>query len=178
MEFQKFLDYLQIERNYSQHTTAAYRRDLMSFRDFCVASYGGFDFKEVNYPMVRSWIVTLVEIGNSNRTINRKASSLKAYFKYLLKTKQLEINPLDKHRALKTETKVEIPFSKQEIRAVLDSFEFDNSFEGVRDKTIIELFYATGMRRAELINLTVNDVDFANKAIKVLGKRNKERILP
>ena len=178
MEFQKFLDYLQIERNYSQHTTAAYRRDLMSFRDFCVASYGGFDFKEVNYPMVRSWIVTLVEIGNSNRTINRKASSLKAYFKYLLKTKQLEINPLDKHRALKTETKVEIPFSKQEIRAVLDSFEFDNSFEGVRDKTIIELFYATGMRRAELINLTVNDVDFANKTIKVLGKRNKERILP
>src|SRR5690606_37413532 len=114
----------------------------------------------------------------SNRTINRKVSSLKAYFKYLLKTRQLQINPLDKHKALKTQTKVEVPFSKEEIRAVLDSFEFDTSFEGMRDKTIIEMFYATGMRRAELINLTINAVDFANKTIKVLGKRNKERIIP
>src|SRR5690606_24105852 len=119
-----------------------------------------------------------VERGNSNNTINRKVSSLKAYFKYLIKTQRLQINPLDKHQALKTEHKVEVPFSKEEIRAVLDSFEFDTSFEGVRDKTIIELFYATGMRRAELINLTVNAVDFANKTIKVLGKRNKERIIP
>src|SRR5690606_17523178 len=157
-----FLDYLHIERKYSGHTTAAYSRDLLAFRDFCVTTYDGFDYKEVNYPMVRSWIVSLVERGNSNNTINRKVSSLKAYFKYLIKTQQ----------------KVEVPFSKEEIRAVLDSFEFDTSFEGVRDKTIIELFYATGMRRAELINLTVNDVDFANKTIKVLGKRNKERIIP
>src|SRR5690606_7028197 len=155
-----------------------YSRDLLAFRDFCVTTYDGFDYTEVNYPMVRSWIVCLVERGNSNNTINRKVSSLKAYFKYLIKTQRLQINPLDKHQALKTEHKVEVPFSKEEIRAVLDSFEFDTSFEGVRDKTIIELFYATGMRRAELINLTVNDVDFANKTIKVLGKRNKERIIP
>ncbi|WP_417363472.1 tyrosine-type recombinase/integrase [Galbibacter sp.] len=178
MEFQKFLDYLQIEKNYSKHTTAAYCRDLSAFEDFCDTSYDGFDYKEVNYPMIRSWIVSLVEQGNSNRTINRKVSSLKAYFKYLRKTQQLQINPLDKHQALKTESKIEVPFSKEEIRAVLDSFEFDTSFEGVRDKTIIELFYATGMRRAELIHLTINAVDFAHKTIKVLGKRNKERIIP
>lgn len=178
MEFQKFLDYLQIEKNYSKLTIAAYSRDLSGFRDFCITSYDGLDFKEVSYPIIRSWIVSLVEQGNSNRTINRKVSSLKAYFKYLLKTRQLQINPLDKHKALKTQTKVEVPFSKEEIRAVLDSFEFDTSFEGMRDKTIIEMFYATGMRRAELINLTINAVDFANKTIKVLGKRNKERIIP
>lgn len=128
--------------------------------------------------MVRSWIVSLVESGNGNRTINRKVSSLKAYFKYLLKTQQLEVNPLVKHQALKTATKIEVPFSKQEIRAVLDRFKYEVSFEGVRDRTIIELLYATGMRRAELINLTVSDIDFANKTIKVLGKRNKQRILP
>lgn len=178
MEFQKFLDYLQIERNYSLHTTAAYKRDLMSFKDFCVTTFGTFHYKEVNYPMVRSWIVSLAESGNGNRTINRKVSSLKAYFKYLLKTQQLEVNPLVKHQALKTATKIEVPFSKQEIRAVLDRFKYEVSFEGVRDRTIIELLYATGMRRAELINLTVSDIDFANKTIKVLGKRNKQRILP
>src|SRR5690554_6903415 len=127
MEFQKFLDYLHIERKYSGHTTAAYSRDLLAFRDFCVTTYDGFDYKEVNYPMVRSWIVCLVERGNSNNTINRKVSSLKAYFKYLIKTQRLQINPLDKHQALKTEHKVEVPFSKEEIRAVLDSFEFDTS---------------------------------------------------
>ena len=178
MEFQKFLDYLLIEKNYSVHTTHAYSRDLVAFRDFCITTYDGFDFKEISYPQVRSWIVDLVERGNSNRTINRKVASLKAYFKYLLRTQQLQINPLDKHQALKTETKVEVPFSKEEVRAVLDRFKFDTSFEGVRDKTIIELFYATGMRRAELINLTIKDVDFANKTIKVLGKRNKERMIP
>lgn len=178
MEFQKFLDYLLIEKNYSAHTTHAYSRDLVAFRDFCTISYDGFDFKEISYPQIRSWIVDLVEQGNSNRTINRKVASLKAYFKYLLRTQQIEINPLDKHQALKTETKVEVPFSKEEVRTVLDRFKFDTSFEGVRDKTIIELFYATGMRRAELINLTIKDVDFANKTIKVLGKRNKERMIP
>lgn len=178
MEFQRFLDYLHIEKNYSKHTVNAYHGDLISFRDFCLNTYDQCDFKELSYPQIRSWIVSLVESGNSNRTINRKVSSLKAFFKYLLKTQQLLVNPLDKHQSLKTEKKIEVPFSKAEVREVLDSFEYDDSIEGLRDRTIIELFYATGIRRAELINLTVGDVDFANKTIKVLGKRNKERIIP
>lgn len=178
MDFKKFQDYLRVEKNYSKHTIHGYCVDLSTFKDFCITTYGAFDFNDIDYVQIRSWIVALVEKGNSNRTINRKISSLKAYFKYLLRTEQLQVNPLDKHQALKTETKIVVPFSKEEVRAVLNQFEFDTSFDGVRDKTIIELFYATGMRRAELINLTINDVDFANKSIKVLGKRNKERIIP
>lgn len=178
MDFKHFKDYLLIEKNYSVHTVNAYCVDLLAFKDFCLAFYEVFDVKEIEYFQIRSWIVSLVEKGNSNRTINRKVSSLKAYFRFLLKTHQISMNPLDKHQSLKTDKKVVVPFSKEEIREVLNSFEFDSSFDGVRDKTIIELFYATGMRRAELINLRVGDVDFANKTIKVLGKRNKERIIP
>src|SRR5690606_32310879 len=113
MEFQKFLDYLLIEKNYSAHTTHAYSRDLVAFRDFCITTYDGFDFKEISYPQIRSWIVDLVERENSNRTINGYVASLNAYFKYLNRTQQLQINPVDKHQTIKTESRVEVPFSKE-----------------------------------------------------------------
>ncbi|MCM5661618.1 tyrosine-type recombinase/integrase [Galbibacter mesophilus] len=178
MPFQKFIDYLQLEKNYSKHTILAYQKDLESFLEFNQTHFEENSIQQVNYSQIRSWIVSLVEEGLSNRSVNRKVASLKAYYKFLLKTKQIEINPLAKHKALKTEKKLEVPFSPKEMKEVLNDMQFEDTFEGCRDKLLIELFYATGIRRAELINLSVSDVDLGGQTIKVLGKRNKERFVP
>lgn len=134
--------------------------------------------KKVNYQQIRSWIVVLVESGLSNRSINRKISSLNTYYKFLLKVGDVKQNPLSKHKALKTSKKVQVPFSEEEIKVVLDELNFDDSYEGIRDKLIIELFYSTGIRRIELVELKLAAIDLSNRSIKVLGKRNKERIVP
>ncbi|QLE01678.1 tyrosine-type recombinase/integrase [Galbibacter sp. BG1] len=178
MPFRKFIDYLQLEKNYSKHTVLAYQRDLEAFLGFCETTFDEHSVLNANYSQIRSWIVSLVDQGISNRSINRKVASLKAYYKFLLKAQQIEVNPLAKHKALKTAKKVEIPFSTKEMEQVLQGLEFENDFEGIRDRLIIELFYATGMRRIELVDLKLQDVDFSNKTIKVLGKRNKERFVP
>ncbi|MCB0464706.1 MAG: tyrosine-type recombinase/integrase, partial [Aequorivita sp.] len=178
MSFQAFTDYLQLEKKYSPHTVTAYLKDLEGFQKFASEEYQYDDIINVNYSIVRSWIVLLVDYGISNRTVNRKISSLKTYYKFLLKTGQIEINPLAKHKALKTSKKIQVPFSEKEIGNVMDLLQTEHAFEGLRDRLIVELFYSTGIRRAELINIKVNDVSFAQKTIKVLGKRNKERIIP
>ncbi len=178
MPFQAFTDYLQLEKKYSPHTVTAYLKDLEDFQKFASEVYQYADIVTVNYSIVRSWIVSLVDSGISNRTVNRKISSLKTYYKFLLKTSQIEINPLAKHKALKTSKKIQVPFSEKEIGNVMEMLQVENNFEGLRDRLIVELFYSTGIRRAELINIKLNDVSFAQKTIKVLGKRNKERIIP
>lgn len=178
MSFQHFSDYLQLEKKYSPHTVTAYLKDLEDFQKFASEEYQYSEIVNVNYSIVRSWIVSLVDSGISNRTVNRKISSLKTYYKFLLKTSQIEVNPLAKHKALKTSKKIQVPFSENEILNVMEILETENSFEGIRDRLIVELFYSTGIRRAELINIKLNDVSFAQKTIKVLGKRNKERIIP
>ena len=178
MTFTSFTEYLKLEKNYSQHTVAAYENDLCSFSEFCETVYEDANIINVHYVQIRNWIVSLVEKGLQNATINRKISSLKTYYKYLLKTKQIEVSPLIKHKALKTSTKIQVPFSEKEMNEVLGSVIFENDFEGIRNKTIIEMLYATGMRRSELINLKESDIDYAAKTIKILGKRNKERIVP
>lgn len=178
MPFQAFTDYLQLEKKYSPHTVTAYLKDLGDFQKFASEEYQYADIVTVNYSIVRSWIVSLVDSGISNRTVNRKISSLKTYYKFLLKTSQIEINPLAKHKALKTSKKIQVPFSEKEIGNVMEMLQIENNFEGLRDRLIVELFYSTGIRRAELINIKMNDVSFAQKTIKVLGKRNKERIIP
>ena len=128
--------------------------------------------------MIRSWIVTLVDAQISNTSVNRKISSLKSYFKFLLKTKQITISPLLKHKSLKTPKTLQIPFSEKELDEVLNFITYPEGFEGVRDKLIIDLFYSTGIRRTELIHLKMLNIDLSNATLKVLGKRNKERILP
>jgi integrase/recombinase XerC len=132
----------------------------------------------VGYPQIRSWIVSLSDAGLSSSSINRKLSSLKSYYKFLLKTKQLVTSPLLKHKALKSAKKLQIPFSEKEVDLVLNQLTYAEGFEGMRDKLVIDLFYTTGIRRAELIALKRYDVDLENHTIKVLGKRNKERIIP
>ena len=167
-----------LEKKYSPHTVAAYTKDIERFFDFVTEPYELDSLLSVNYSMVRSWIVYLVDTGISNSSINRKISSLKTYYKFLLKTGQISETPLATHRALKVAKKVQIPFSQTEVEDVLELFDHANDFETLRDKLIVELFYSTGMRRAELIGLRLSDVSEIQKTIKVLGKRNKERIIP
>ncbi len=178
MPFIQFIDYLTLEKKYSPHTITAYKKDLESFLVFASEGYGYQNIKEVNYSIIRSWIISLVDTNISNRTVNRKISSLKSYYKFLLKTSQIEINPLTGHKALKTSKKIQIPFSEVEIENVLESLESETNFSGVRDKLIVELFYSTGIRRAELVGLKLLDISIVKKTMKVLGKRNKERIIP
>tara|TARA_R110000744_G_scaffold140107_2_gene251345 strand:+ start:1476 stop:2366 length:891 start_codon:yes stop_codon:yes gene_type:complete len=178
MSVSAFISYLRLEKNYSQHTIKAYESDIENFADFCKQDYGERNLEKVSYPLIRNWIVALSDQGVSNRTINRKISSLQAYYRFLLKVGDITISPLVKHRALKTSKKIEVPFSETEMEAILSEIPFANDFEGERDILIIELLYTTGMRRAELVNLKLSDVDLSGQVLKVLGKRNKERILP
>lgn len=178
MDFQNFIDYLSLEKNYSKHTLAAYIKDLTFFSEYLKEHYDTSEISQVTYPMIRSWIVLLVDQQKSNRTINRKMSSLKAYFKFLLKTRQIEVDPMVKHRALKTSTKVQVPFSVDEIDQVMDLLQKQEGFEGARDHFMVSLFYATGMRRAELVDLRLQDFDWSSGVVKVLGKRQKERYIP
>ncbi|WP_417558131.1 tyrosine-type recombinase/integrase [Mesoflavibacter zeaxanthinifaciens] len=178
MLLQSFLDYLLLEKNYSELTIKAYGKDIKSFLDFLKEEYKDENLKEVNYAQIRTWIIKMVNQNISNRSINRKISSLNSFFKFLIKTEYIKINPLAKHKALKTSKKVQVPFSEEEINSVLNKISHADSFEGVRNKLIIELFYATGIRRIELINIKLKDIDLESKTVKILGKRNKERVIP
>ncbi|WP_343587194.1 tyrosine-type recombinase/integrase [Flavobacterium sp.] len=173
-----FSDYLLLEKKYSVHTVGAYLNDVVSFGSFVKESFDQESIDLVNYSQVRSWIVFLVDQGISNVSINRKMASLKAFYKFLLKTKQIEVNPMLKHKSLKTPKVVQIPFSEKELSDLLTVIDTPVGFEEIRDRLIVEMFYVTGMRRAELINLMIKNVDRSNGLIKVLGKRNKERIIP
>jgi integrase/recombinase XerC len=178
LSFQSYTDYLLLEKNYSVLTVKAYQNDLEDFLEFIKHEYESNSINKVNYSQIRSWIVSLVENGIANRSINRKVSALNTYFKFLLKTGDINSNPLSKHRALKTSKKIQIPFSEAEIKTVLDDLNFADDFDSVRDKFIIELFYSTGIRRIELVQLKLTSIDLNTKTLKVLGKRNKERIVP
>ena len=173
-----FQEYLQHEKNYSLHTVNAYVNDLLFFQEFLKSDFNHESLEAVNYSMIRSWIVSMVDKGISNSSVNRKISSLKSFYKFLLKIKQIESSPLLKHKSLKTPKKIQIPFSEKELDNVLNHINYPDGFDGIRDKLIIDLFYTTGIRRTELINLKMQNIDLSKNTIKVLGKRNKERILP
>jgi integrase/recombinase XerC len=173
-----FRDYLQMEKKYSPHTVNAYLNDLGYFETFNKLQFDQENIDQVNYNQIRSWIVSLVDDNLSNVSVNRKVASLKAFYKFLLKTKQIEVSPLLKHKALKTPKTLQIPFSEKEVLNVLSHMQSTIGFEEIRNKLIIDLFYTTGMRRTELIHLKSVNVNLSSNTIKVLGKRNKERILP
>lgn len=173
-----FRDYLKLEKNYSQHTVSAYLKDIGFFQDFIKINFESENLEEVNYSLIRSWIVSMVDNDISNTSVNRKIQALKSYYKFLLKIKQINASPLLKHKSLKTPKTLQVPFSEKELDNLLNNIAFATDFDGIRDKLIIEMFYSTGIRRAELINLKLHNVDVEQKIIKVLGKRDKERILP
>ncbi|MBN8566578.1 MAG: tyrosine-type recombinase/integrase [Flavobacteriales bacterium] len=173
-----FQDYLHMQKNYSLHTVKAYMKDLEDFEAFNQLHFEQDSIDFVDYPQIRSWIVSLIDNNLSTTSVNRKISSLKSYYKFLLRIKVIEKSPLLKHKALKTPKKVQIPFSEKEVDLVLNQIQYPDGFEGCRDKLIIDLFYTTGIRRAELLSLTVQSIDFSQSLLKVIGKRNKERIVP
>jgi integrase/recombinase XerC len=173
-----FRDYLQWEKKYSAHTINAYLNDIAFFEVFNKENFEQENIEQVNYSQIRSWIISLVDCGVSNVSVNRKMASLKAFYKFLLKTKQIEVSPMLKHKALKTPKIVQIPFSEKELSDLMSQVDAPVGFEEIRDKLIVDMFYGTGMRRAELIHLMIYNVDLASDVIKVLGKRNKERIIP
>ncbi len=178
MSIREFLDYLQFEKKYSIHTIEAYEKDILDFSGFAQASFELEDINQVNYAIIRSWIVSLVESNISNRSINRKLSSLNTYYKFLQKIEAIETNPLAQHKALKVSKKVQVPFSETEIANVLENEFQGTDFESIRNLLMVELFYSTGIRRAELINIKLQDINSSTSTLKVLGKRNKERIIP
>jgi integrase/recombinase XerC len=160
------------------HTVNAYVNDLLFFKEFLKANFEQETLEDVNYSMIRSWIVFMVDNEMSNSSVNRKIASLKAFYKFLLKIKQIGSSPLLKHKSLKTPKILQIPFSEKELDNVLNEIKYPDGFDGVRDKLIIDLFYTTGIRRSELIGLKIQNVNTSTATLKVLGKRNKERILP
>ena len=173
-----FLNYLSFEKKYSKHTVTAYKNDLLSFQDFCFEEFDSKDIGNINYSQIRNWLVYLSNSKITNRSINRKISSLKSFYKFLLKIDHIKESPLQKHKSLKTPKQIQVPFSEKEIFKVLNAEIDETDFESVRNRLIVELLYSTGMRRAELINLKMADIDIVNETVKILGKRNKERIVP
>lgn len=173
-----FTEYLLHEKNYSPLTVKAYMADLEAFVSFIKTHYDSETIHDVNYAQVRRWVVDLVDTGISNRSINRKTSSLNSYYKFLLKTETITVNPLAKHKALKTSKKIQIPFSENEMQTVIMEMTQEMDFKGLRNRLIVELFYATGIRRIELVQIKLSHIDLIGKTLKVLGKRNKERVIP
>jgi integrase/recombinase XerC len=172
-----FLDYLRFEKKYADLTIVSYASDLQQFHMFLFETYETKNMSEVNYPMIRQWIVGFIEMGLTHKTINRKLSTLKTFFKFLLKIQAIEVTPMAQHKSLKLPKRQQEVFSILELEKVSSYFE-DVTFEGLRDHLIIELLYATGMRRQELIDLHLNSIDLKQKQLKVHGKRNKERLIP
>ena len=178
MSIPAFLEYLSLEKKCSPHTLKAYQANLEAFEVFITEQGSLETIEEVSYGEIRAWIVSLIQSGNTPRTVNRKLSALRSYYKFLLRIGSIPVSPLKEHKALITDTKVALPFSQEEIQRLLAADFFPEEYTAVLQRTVIQLLYYTGIRRSELIELKVQDVDLSEGLMKVLGKRNKERLLP
>ena len=173
-----FQDYLQFEKRYSDHTILSYRTDLEQFEQFIVEESGNADPSAADGKLIRSWVIRLMDSGQNTSTVNRKISTLKSFYKYLMREQQISTNPMDKVLSPKQSKKLPAFVEADKMDLLLDEYEFGDDFRGVRNRLIIEILYITGMRQAELIGLEVTDVDLYEQNIKVTGKRNKQRIVP
>lgn len=177
MVSERFLRYLSDEKRYSKHTLKAYKSDLEQFNLF-LEPYSIKSADQITHHIIRSWIVHLIEHSISNRSVNRKLTTLKSYFKFLLKEGEIKSNPMLKVLPPKTSKRLPVFLEQESMDLLLDEVDFSKDYIGQRDKLIIELFYATGMRLSELCNLMISDINLTKGTIKVLGKRNKERLIP
>jgi integrase/recombinase XerC len=173
----RFLKYLQYEKRCSAHTVLAYSTDLRQFSEFIKTEFEDLP-ESASYGMIRSWITSLSEANNDARSINRKIASLRSYYKFLLRQGSITKDPVVRVKVLKTRKKLPHFVTENEMSAVLDSSEAPDEFEELRNVVIIELLYGTGVRLSELINLKDSSINFRDRSLKVLGKRNKERIIP
>ena len=178
MSINHYLDYINHEKKYSLHTCVAYKQNLSDFQTYCSKNFNLEVIDSVEYFHIRSWIISLVEMQNSNRTINRKISVLRSYYNFLLKTETIKVSPLKLHKPLKASKNINVPFSIDEVSQLLDGELFSQDYRGILEKTIITVLYYTGIRRQELIDLKTVAVDLDSQFIKVKGKRNKERFIP
>jgi len=175
---EKYINYLRYEKNYSSHTEISYYTDLIQFKDFIELNYPEIDLISIEGDMVRAWIVSLMDNKQSARSVNRKLSSLKSFYRYLQKYGIISHNPLKKITGPKAKKPIPSFVNYNDMEKVLDTETPEDDFEAFRDRVILELFYVTGMRRAELIGLRDTDIDLEAGSIRVTGKRNKERIIP
>ena len=173
-----FLDYLRYERNYSEKTVLAYGEDISQFKEFAQDEIGEFNPIEVKPELIREWIVSLMDKGYTSTSVNRKLSSLRSFYKFLLKRGEVVVDPLRKITGPKNKKTLPSFLKENEMNKLLDETDFGEGFKGCRDRLIIEMFYATGMRLSELIGLDDVDVDFLASLLKVTGKRNKQRLIP
>ena len=179
MCIESFLRYIRYEKNFSSHTVLSYRNDLLQFVDYYVACKDErFAPKSVDQDLVRNWIVYLVEKGRMPRSISRKVSALRSFFKFLVKEGIIPFTPVQNIQLPKISKPLPAFLKEEEMDLLLDGIDFGDDFRGVRDKLIINMFYSTGIRRGELIELRDADVDIYMSAMKVTGKRNKQRIIP
>ena len=179
MQQEKFINYLSSEKRFSVHTITSYSNDINQFFLFLSEEYKiTSELSEVNFQIVRSWIASLLEKGVTPRSVNRKISTLKTYFKFLIREGVIQESPMLKVVAPKSKKRLPLFVEEDQIESLLNGVEFDDGFIGERDKLIIELFYVTGIRLSELINIKISDLNFDNNLVKVLGKRNKERLIP
>ncbi len=175
----KFITYLSSEKRFSEHTIKSYTTDLKQFISFLSSEFKIIDeINEISFQIIRTWIASLLEKGLSPRSVNRKISTLKTYFKFLIREGKLIENPMMKVVAPKSKKRLPVFIEEDQIASLLNEVQFEEGFIGQRNRLIIELFYVTGIRLSELINIKISDVDFNSQSIKVLGKRNKERIIP
>ena len=178
MLIKSFLDYLRYERNYSEKTVLAYSEDIKQLQEFAQEEYGRFNPLEVEAELIREWIVSLMDRGYTSTSVNRKLSSLRSFYKYLLRQGEVTKDPLCKITGPKNKKPLPVFLKESEMNKLLDETDFGEGFEGCRDHLIIEMFYATGIRLSELIGLDDKDVDFSASLLKVTGKRNKQRLIP
>lgn len=175
---ESFLEYLELEKNYSDKTVVGYESDLREFEEYLKGVSEDLDLLAVDADLVRGWVVSLMDRGFASTSVNRKLSSLRSFYRYLLKRGYVAVDPVAKVQGPKVKKPLPVFVKEADMDRLLDQTDFGSGFEGVRDRLIIEMFYLTGMRRSELVNLKDGDVDFSACVIKVTGKRNKQRLIP
>jgi integrase/recombinase XerC len=175
---ESFLRYIEFEKRFSAHTVVSYKTDLSQFADFLSLQFETSAPEEANFGMVRSWVADLVDAENEPRSVNRKIASLRSFYKFLLRQGTITKDPMVKIKVLKVQKRLPSFVKEEEMNMILDHVVFATTLEGYRDKLIMELFYGSGMRLAELLQLKDHAIDIKACTVRVLGKRNKERVIP
>ena len=175
---QSFLDYLKFQKRYSQHTIISYENDLKDFFDFIESKYGNLSLPEISTTLIRTWLAGLKQNNIASKSINRKISTLKSFFKYQLRKETISVSPMTAVASLKVSKRLPSFIEEKDIETLFKHVEFPDTWEGKTNRLFLQVFYQTGMRLSELINLKESQIDGGNNNIKVLGKGNKERIIP
>ncbi len=178
MMIESFIRYIRYEKNYSSHTVNSYKNDLMQFEKYCRDLIGDFDPLQVDLDIVRSWMVSMSEVGVEVSSVKRKISALRSFYKYLKREGKIKESPLCLLSMPKSRKKLPVFIRVDQMDKLIDSVDFGDDFEGVRNRLMLVVLYTTGVRRSELVALKVGDVDFFQSVLKVTGKGNKQRLIP